>query len=57
MKSECNEMTGLLKYIKEKLLPASDRAHKNTKYEFHAGYHKACEDILKKADQISGDHS
>ena len=35
-------------FIQDKLEPASKRAYKNTKYDFHAGYNKACKDFLRR---------
>ena len=45
----CHVLKGVLPKL-EKLIPASRRAHEKTKYDFHAGYNKACHDIKKQID-------
>ena len=45
---ECPIANKIFPFYEEYLAPATRRAWENTKYDFHAGYNKACNDMLKR---------
>ena len=45
---ECSIINTVIPFHKKYTAPASKRAWEKTKYDFHAGYSKACEDMEKR---------
>ncbi len=43
----CPMVEKIIPFHEKWVAPASKRARKNTKHDFHAGYSKACHDMLK----------
>ena len=50
--STCPIITEFVPFCKKWLAPASKRAWENTKYDFHAGYNKACNDFIERIDRL-----
>lgn len=49
--SQCNAFVEIVRFVKDKLEPASGRAYHNTKNNFHAGQNSAYKSLLRKMER------
>lgn len=47
----CPIINDVIPFHNKFIVPASKRAWKKTKFDFHAGYNKACEDMEKRINK------
>lgn len=48
----CPIIKEIIPFHQKWVAPASKRAWENTKYNFHAGYSKACKDLSERMDKV-----